>query len=117
MDLTGHQAGAGKPEEPASLWLIAGTAKRIAPRGSSGTGTRRRACVRHPVLYAADPETGRGPCSGVGEGHLSHRAERQSENSLFRRIFADHEFIRWEEHKSELQSLMRISYAVLCLKI
>src|SRR3546814_12134365 len=31
-----------------------------------------------------------------------------------RRIFAHHE--RSEEHTSELQSLMRISYAVFCLK-
>src|SRR3546814_5538370 len=29
---------------------------------------------------------------------------------------ADREFLRSEEHTSELQSLMRISYAVFCLK-
>src|SRR3546814_8393236 len=31
-------------------------------------------------------------------------------------IFQDPEYIRSEEHTSELQSLMRISYAVFCLK-
>src|SRR3546814_8680636 len=32
------------------------------------------------------------------------------------RHFADHDIDRSEEHTSELQSLMRISYAVFCLK-
>src|SRR3546814_5585218 len=31
-------------------------------------------------------------------------------------IFLEAEFLRSEEHTSELQSLMRISYAVFCLK-
>src|SRR3546814_5901254 len=43
-------------------------------------------------------------CMFVGNGH-QHFAERQSTSQL-----------RSEEHKSELQSLMRISYAVFCLK-
>src|SRR3546814_3481563 len=34
----------------------------------------------------------------------------------FRRIIAAHMLSRSEEHTSELQSLMRISYAVFCLK-
>src|SRR3546814_2674076 len=32
------------------------------------------------------------------------------------RVLADRAFARSEEHTSELQSLMRISYAVFCLK-
>src|SRR3546814_10888499 len=35
---------------------------------------------------------------------------------LFRRILVSEEEHRSEEHTSELQSLMRISYAVFCLK-
>src|SRR3546814_1300224 len=35
---------------------------------------------------------------------------------LHLRIFAGECFLRSEEHTSELQSLMRISYAVFCLK-
>src|SRR3546814_5134368 len=34
----------------------------------------------------------------------------------FYRAFPDHSLVRSEEHTSELQSLMRISYAVFCLK-
>src|SRR3546814_9071917 len=33
-----------------------------------------------------------------------------------KRFDVDHGIVRSEEHKSELQSLMRISYAVFCLK-
>src|SRR3546814_2405523 len=39
---------------------------------------------------------------------LSRRIDRQTDPALFS--------IRSEEHTSELQSLMRISYAVFCLK-
>src|SRR3546814_2901691 len=50
-----------------------------------------------PVSSAADS---RGRCSGSGCGHIdAHSKGRRS-----------------EEHTSELQSLMRISYAVFCLK-
>src|SRR3546814_2784021 len=35
---------------------------------------------------------------------------------LVRRLFFEVAFVRSEEHTSELQSLMRISYAVFCLK-
>src|SRR3546814_6138313 len=38
-----------------------------------------------------------------------------NEGALFR-LFAAPERVRSEEHTSELQSLMRISYAVFCLK-
>src|SRR3546814_10930891 len=51
-------------------------------------------------------------------GHRArHRSPGQSlagaEPGLFRQQLAEH---RSEEHTSELQSLMRISYAVFCLK-
>src|SRR3546814_9464611 len=32
------------------------------------------------------------------------------------RVYANSHYVRSEEHTSELQSLMRISYAVFCLK-
>src|SRR3546814_1134133 len=35
---------------------------------------------------------------------------------LFEVVFEDGRWVRSEEHTSELQSLMRISYAVFCLK-
>src|SRR3546814_6278663 len=37
-------------------------------------------------------------------------------NDAYRRMFGDRDFLRSEEHTSELQSLMRNSYAVFCLK-
>src|SRR3546814_7726896 len=46
------------------------------------------------------------PQAGSDVGALKTRAERNG----------DHYLIRSEEHTSELQSLMRTSYAVLCLK-
>src|SRR3546814_5296099 len=51
-------------------------------------------------------------------GHQGHEAAAQS---LRRAVYIDRGFAlahyqRSEEHTSELQSLMRISYAVLCLK-
>src|SRR3546814_4643821 len=44
--------------------------------------------------------------------------EQLSENVAFRQLdqLASNEVDRSEEHTSELQSLMRISYAVFCLK-
>src|SRR3546814_4915378 len=48
-----------------------------------------------------------------GSGHLGLRIE---EVLVQGRARTDGEEIRSEEHTSELQSLMRISYAVFCLK-
>src|SRR3546814_10371405 len=54
---------------------------------------------------------------------LDTRQDNEEEGSLFNRgtqvkMFEDREeyLLRSEEHTSELQSLMRISYAVFCLK-
>src|SRR3546814_10149596 len=40
----------------------------------------------------------------------------QRPTAIGKRIGRNHFYIRSEEHTSELQSLMRISYAVFCLK-
>src|SRR3546814_3881949 len=55
---------------------------------------------------------------GVGSGAASPPSPPSppSRRSRCRRIAASHASIRSEEHTSELQSLMRISYAVFCLK-
>src|SRR3546814_7880061 len=56
------------------------------------------------------------PVAGPGgvDLHLqAHRLRLAPESGLGQRRTAD---IRSEEHTSELQSLMRISYAVFCLK-
>src|SRR3546814_1135514 len=49
---------------------------------------------------------------GVGAGHLQRRVDV----GLKRHGLAAAQALRSEEHTSELQSLMRISYAVFCLK-
>src|SRR3546814_2932453 len=53
--------------------------------------------------------TGRGavPCGGAAVGSLVTTNDLSDKDTLFNRS---------EEHTSELQSLMRISYAVFCLK-
>src|SRR3546814_5332983 len=55
-----------------------------------------------------------GPCSRTGQGRRRCRRPRRRRalERLSDRVEAD----RSEEHTSELQSLMRISYAVFCLK-
>src|SRR3546814_8760622 len=51
------------------------------------------------------------PQMPFGIGHVAAQFARDIGQSLFR-----HTPYRSEEHTSELQSLMRISYAVFCLK-
>src|SRR3546814_4151490 len=60
------------------------------------------------------------PC-GMSGHILSRSGPRRSDSSVRRRAFIQLTLprtvlIRSEEHTSELQSLMRISYAVFCLK-
>src|SRR3546814_2392331 len=58
--------------------------------------------------------------SNHGHGLLVYIIERPNSIGVRRRSFRDVPFgegvVRSEEHTSELQSLMRISYAVFCLK-
>src|SRR3546814_8603156 len=58
---------------------------------------------------------------GVSEGNvLAYQKELESDNYVLRSEYISKELaaenLRSEEHTSELQSLMRISYAVFCLK-
>src|SRR3546814_14663922 len=86
--------------------------RSVAPQVPGGTcgwkiGMTSEAAMRarglsHPVyarLFKASTLFGSGSLKGVG-GRLMFEAE----------------YVRSEEHTSELQSLMRISYAVFCLK-
>src|SRR3546814_8356805 len=61
--------------------------------GGSGPGTARKRCAFPPTTWTA---------TGI------HMHRRGSGSCAYR--------VRSEEHTSELQSLMRISYAVFCLK-
>src|SRR3546814_10480946 len=66
--------------------------------------------VARVVDDAADLRRGGGGCTDRGHGRSGEQGGEQRA--------VDHIFhgIRSEEHTSELQSLMRISYAVFCLK-
>src|SRR3546814_8189538 len=48
--------------------------------------------------------------------HLAGRVVAEEQPVLLEKLRAEPMLVRSEEHTSELQSLMRISYAVFCLK-
>src|SRR3546814_1572412 len=91
---------------PAALPLCGRTLRRREPAAA-----RRRRCPCLGVL--ARRRVGRSRAGGVVNAPLA-RPEPPSEPSSERRALG--EPLRSEEHTSELQSLMRISYAVFCLK-
>src|SRR3546814_2661343 len=79
----------------------------------SAGGTMSAAALECGVTSAATEEADqRGGKHDQREGHVEHedRDERQRGKT------AHDVVLRSEEHTSELQSLMRISYAVFCLK-
>src|SRR3546814_10272259 len=71
----------------------------LGPRGAQPQGSRR---LRHGRVR--------------GFGGERRCAERRSDARAGRVWHADRRAARSEEHTTELQSLMRISYAVFCLK-
>src|SRR3546814_5193431 len=72
----------------------------------------RRADSGDPA--GADDGRGLGSGSGSGRGRLRKRRASSATSLKSRRPQLSR--MRSEEHTSELQSLMRISYAVFCLK-
>src|SRR3546814_3670238 len=58
----------------------------------------------------------RGPCWRRRQGDGGFHRHRRSSSGLCKRLRRAPLRSRSEEHTSELQSLMRISYAVFCLK-
>src|SRR3546814_17175552 len=65
----------------------------------------REAHTRRPVRLQCQPH-----------GPWRHRPDQLIKQHLDRNAALGGETLRSEEHTSELQSLMRISYAVFCLK-
>src|SRR3546814_5320161 len=80
-------------------------ARRSRPSSTSPAGCRSAASCSRPARRTTRP-----PSSTLVEEKLPERADRVG-GYLLDRLRA-----RSEEHTSELQSLMRISYAVFCLK-
>src|SRR3546814_2057988 len=66
------------------------------------------------VLLAAEVVVDRGDVDVGAAGHLAQGSA--AEAVLGEQLLGGAEDARSEEHTSELQSLMRISYAVFCLK-
>src|SRR3546814_2513622 len=91
-------------------------------RGNRGTGrhlSRRTAAVEGRSGGGRTRETGGGEILGKLEGRGTDRRvaeQRQHQLGGYQRRPRDSAQGRSEEHTSELQSLMRISYAVFCLK-
>src|SRR3546814_5478989 len=67
----------------------------------------------HPRPAVAEPERG-GVVAAIGDEFLPFAVADRAAGERVRR--QQHLMARSEEHTSELQSLMRISYAVFCLK-
>src|SRR3546814_4798978 len=85
--------------------------------------TRPHTRVPYTTLFRSDPHVGRQPTDPHHVGDMAMDVEhvgapRLNQRALARhvQIFARIELGRSEEHTSELQSLMRTSYAVFCLK-
>src|SRR3546814_2864578 len=79
--------------------------RRAGARGAAGTDQRAQQRERGPPREAGDLE-GVEPVPGLGDEPSLDAIRRPGERHRDRS----------EEHTSELQSLMRISYAVFCLK-
>src|SRR3546814_7595330 len=77
------------------------------PRGqvAAGVGMDRKPRRTHGFWSIPTPA-----CAGMGTGDCRSRGGLDLADQVQRRLQ------RSEEHTSELQSLMRISYAVFCLK-
>src|SRR3546814_3498417 len=77
-----------------------------------GGGPSRKGFAMHQIAPEIEGGDMRQPGVGIGIAHIQHIAPEQADGAEAR---ADAD-ARSEEHTSELQSLMRISYAVFCLK-
>src|SRR3546814_4729937 len=80
---------------------------RLARLGLGATGVAAPANLGQPVLCLN---------SCLFDGQLPVQPQRGLAGLAGVRAVLEHEHPRSEEHTSELQSLMRISYAVFCLK-
>src|SRR3546814_3983660 len=80
----------------------------------------RRRDRNHGQLVARLDQMDAGPCGKAGARRWGAHSRRQSrlpgDRGRTRTLCEDAVAPRSEEHTSELQSLMRISYAVFCLK-
>src|SRR3546814_8662973 len=95
-------ATTGVPCAQASITTLPGGSCRDGQRKTSAARSRAATSSRQPRKRTRSPMPSRAACC------ISARRRGPSP--------ASHSQTRSEEHTSELQSLMRISYAVFCLK-
>src|SRR3546814_9481936 len=106
-------SGDSSPSLPEEYWKAEESIAFLASRPAAGHSPVRisRFRERHPGLlsHLIQPDSRRqfGKHQAIG-GHVEHPQVGDDP--------AHHPQARSEEHTSELQSLMRISYAVFCLK-
>src|SRR3546814_6180556 len=77
-----------------------------------------RAQTRHHWLEQGDVESALNTATAIGDDRLQQQAQGEVVPDSFTHGSSGQR-VRWfrsEEHTSELQSLMRLSYAVFCLK-
>src|SRR3546814_8862072 len=93
---------------------------RIAREGLWRADVFHTVTLPQPVRPAESRQAGFGGNSGPGKNHdvanVVHRRHQAAENKWGKAMTRIGLIGRSEEHTSELQSLMRISYAVFCLK-
>src|SRR3546814_2102213 len=77
----------------------------------------RQPCLHQPFAGAAQRRgVWPGHCAAVPEAHVPDRTLADTAVAADEQHVVEAPAPRSEEHTSELQSLMRISYAVFCLK-
>src|SRR3546814_7314373 len=89
------------------------------------TSTSNQTCLskspnKHNRLYCEATQLEDGICNDIEDGKINQRDDPKLRARYMADTYGwdvtDARKIRSEEHTSELQSLMRISYAVFCLK-
>src|SRR3546814_9100431 len=90
-------------------WFVFFLMIRRPPRS-----TRTDTLFPYPTLFRSEGQVHGGVAQGIGQA-LYERCVYDADGQLLSGSLMDY-CLRSEEHTSELQSLMRISYAVFCLK-
>src|SRR3546814_8727488 len=88
-----------------------------APSGSAPHCVAVRRIIRCPFLRSVDLSGFQADANLLTElcGNVDQGVKREAGDTAMQEVVGM-ELVRSEEHTSELQSLMRISYAVFCLK-
>src|SRR3546814_10287458 len=99
--MTGHGPAAGEDADPTSR-------PATAARAGTATTARPAAATANRARIVAVPSSARSPGTTAPPASAGRPSPISDANAKAAQ--------RSEEHTSELQSLMRISYAVFCLK-